>query len=63
MSARPQFASPRPQRQVRFEAPPAPHQPAPTDVPSPPPTHNFDEQPVVTREPYDYPLSHKGSIG
>ena len=25
---------------------------------SPPPTHNFTEQPVVDREPYDYPHEH-----
>ena len=28
---------------------------------SPPPTHNFREQPVVVREPYDYPLAHPAS--
>jgi len=29
---------------------------------SPPPKHNFVTQPVVEREPYDYPLSHDESI-
>jgi cytochrome c oxidase subunit 1 len=24
------------------------------EIPSPPPTHNFEESPVVTREAYDY---------
>ena len=28
---------------------------------SPPPTHNFIEQPVVDRGPYDYPLAHPAS--
>jgi cytochrome c oxidase subunit 1 len=28
---------------------------------SPPPKHNFREQPVVVREPYDYPLAHPAS--
>lgn len=28
---------------------------------SPPPTHNFLEQPVVVRQPYDYPLAHPAS--
>ncbi len=28
---------------------------------SPPPKHNFLEQPVVVREPYDYPLAHPAS--
>lgn len=31
-------------------------------VPSPPPTHNFEDTPIVVREPYDYPLSHDSSI-
>jgi cytochrome c oxidase subunit 1 len=29
------------------------------EVPSPPPTHNFEEQPVVTREAYDYSIEEK----
>ncbi|GHD05025.1 cbb3-type cytochrome c oxidase subunit I [Tianweitania populi] len=29
-------------------------------VPSPPPKHNFDEIPVVTREPYDYEVEKEG---
>lgn len=28
---------------------------------SPPPKHNFAEQPVVVRGPYDYPLKHPAS--
>ena len=28
---------------------------------SPPPKHNFTEQPIVVREPYDYPLAHPSS--
>ncbi|HWW66318.1 MAG TPA: cytochrome c oxidase subunit I [Sphingomonadaceae bacterium] len=31
-------------------------------VPSPPPTHNFEEAPVVVNGPYEYPLSHDSSI-
>jgi len=31
-------------------------------VPSPPPKHNFEETPIVVREPYDYPLSHDSSL-
>lgn len=31
-------------------------------VPSPPPTHNFEEIPIVVRGPYDYPLSHDASL-
>ena len=30
---------------------------------SPPPTHNFAEQPVVDREPYDYPNQHRTEGG
>jgi cytochrome c oxidase subunit I len=30
-------------------------------VPSPPPKHNFDEIPVVTGPPYNYPVERKGS--
>jgi len=29
-------------------------------VPSPPPKHNFDEIPVVTTKPYNYPVEQKG---
>ena len=32
-------------------------------VPSPPPTHNFEEVPRVENEPYDYALRHDESIG
>ena len=32
-------------------------------VPSPPPTHNFATQPVVDREPYDYPNQHRTEGG
>jgi cytochrome c oxidase subunit 1 len=28
---------------------------------SPPPKHNFTQQPVVVRGPYDYPLEHPAS--
>jgi cytochrome c oxidase subunit 1 len=28
-------------------------------VPSPPPKHNFAETPVVTEDPYNYPLERK----
>jgi len=31
-------------------------------VPSPPPEHNFEETPIVLRDPYDYPLSHDSSL-
>ncbi len=31
-------------------------------VPSPPPMHNFDDVPIVVRDPYDYPLSHDKSL-
>jgi cytochrome c oxidase subunit 1 len=31
-------------------------------VPSPPPTHNFEEIPIVVRGPYEYPLSHDSSL-
>jgi len=30
-------------------------------TPSPPPEHNFIDQPVVVRQPYDYPLAHPES--
>ncbi len=30
-------------------------------TPSPPPTHNFEETPVVTEEPYDYPTEDSPS--
>jgi cytochrome c oxidase subunit 1 len=32
-------------------------------VPSPPPKHNFDRIPTVTRPPYDYPVEQAGSDG